>query len=215
MGKITIRVPEKDFFVNEANKSLRTNLGFCGKDKKVITFTSYSPGEGKSTTVINLALSLTDINQKVLIIDADLRKSSLMHKLKAVGVQKGLSHYLSRQARVEDVVYETNVKNLDIMFSGPFPPNPAELLGSQLFGMTVTSLKEYYDYILVDTPPIGSVIDAAVVAEKSDGAIIVIESGAISHKLEQDSIKQLEKTGCPILGVILNKVKNIGKAYYD
>ncbi|MGY3724768.1 capsular exopolysaccharide family [Granulicatella balaenopterae] len=215
MEQITINLPYMDYFANEAYKALRTNLGFCGKEKKAITITSYSPAEGKSTTIINLARTLTESGQKVLIIDGDLRKSSLVSKLKAIGANKGLSHYLSHQASLEEVIYSTNVNKLDIIFSGPVPPNPAELLEGDLFSMTLNSLKDYYDYILIDAPPVGSVIDAAVIAESCDGIIMVIESGTVSHKDEQEVKKQLEKTNSPILGVILNKVKHSGKGYYQ
>ncbi len=215
MEQITITSPHMDYFANEAYKALRTNLGFCGKDKKAIIITSFSPAEGKSTTIINLAKTLTENGQKVLIVDGDLRKSSLIAKLKATGANKGLSHYLSRQASLEEVIYSTNIANLDIIFSGPVPPNPAELLEADLFSMTLTSLKDYYDYILIDAPPVGSVIDAAVIAKSGDGIVLVVESGSISYKDEQEVKKQLEKTNCPILGVILNKVKQSGKGYYQ
>ena len=127
----------------------------------------------------------------------------------------GLSQFLSGQKKLDEVLYATNVEFLDVIFSGPFSPNPAELLEEELFTNLVERSKAEYDYIIIDTPPITNVIDAAIVAKVCDGAALVIESGAISYRIAQRVKQQLEKTGCRILGVVLNKVGGENSGYYS
>lgn len=214
MVNVDIKTPKLDYSATEAYKSLRTNLQFCGEDKKVIAITSCTPNEGKSSVTMNLAISLADVGKKVLLVDADLRKSVLVGRTKVKGMSKGLTHYLSRQASLIDVICSTNVPNFHMIFAGPVPPNPAELLGGKLFKEMIKSLRKIYDYILIDTPPLGSVIDSVVVAEECDGSVLVIESGVISYRFAQEVKGQLEKSNCPILGVILNKVDMSKQRYY-
>ena len=126
---------------------------------------------------------------------------------------RGLAHFLSGQATLEDVICSTNVKNFYMIYSGPFPPNPAELLGGKNFRSLLNALRKVYDYVIVDTPPLGSVIDSAIVAEICDGSIMVIESGVISYRFAQEVKSQLERSNCPLLGVVLNKVDMQKQAY--
>lgn len=205
---------ELDYRTNEAYKSLRTNIQFCGNDIKVICLTSCTPSEGKSSITFNLAVSLAQNGKKVVLIDADLRKSILAGRYKVGEIESGLTHYLSGQKELQDVLLCTDVENMDIIFSGPYAPNPAELLGHNRFVSLVQELREQYDYVLIDTPPLGSVIDAAIISKLTDGAILIIESGAISYKFAQNVKKQLEKSDCKILGTILNKVELEKKSYY-
>lgn len=211
MKKIKISRPELDYFSDEAYKSLRTNLLFCGEDKKVITVTSCTPNEGKTTVSLNLALSLAESGKKVLLIDADLRKSVILGRTEVNENILGLSHYLSRQASLQDVIYATNYVGFFIIFAGIFPPNPAELLGSKNFKELLKIVRESFDYVIIDTPPLGGVIDGVVIADECDGSILILASGTISYRFAQETKKQLEKCNCPILGVVLNKV-NMGKA---
>lgn len=199
---------------SEAYKSLRTNIQFCGEDKKVIVLTSCTPDEGKSTVSLQLAVSLAEANQKVLLVDADLRKSIMMGSFEIEGEVKGLTHYLSGQAPVQEVIQKTDRKNLDMIFAGPIPPNPAELLGDKPFREMVKKCREEYDYVIIDSPPLGGVIDSAVIARECDGAVIVIEAEVISYRFVQEIKEQLEKSGCPILGTILNKVDVRQQKYY-
>lgn len=201
------------FRANEAYKTLRTNIQFCGNDIKTICITSCIPNEGKSNVSFNLARSLAEFGKKVIFIDADLRRSVLVGKYKPDQAVIGLSHYLSGQNSIDEILYETNIDNLDIIFTGPVPPNPAELLGSDIFGELLRIFRKVYDYIIIDTPPIGSVIDSAIVAQKCDGVILVIEANAISYKLAQRAIRQLNKTKSKILGAVLNKY-DYGSRYY-
>lgn len=210
-----IKEQQREYSIREAYKSLRTNLQFCGNDKKVITITSSVPGEGKSTVTLNLAVSLAESGKKVMIVDADMRRSVLLGRIAVNSNVKGLSYFLSNQSKLEEVVCSTNVENLHIIFSGPVPPNPTELLDSEVFREMLDTLRQTYDYILIDTPPLGSVIDSAIVAKISDGAIFVIQSEAISYRFACNVKAQLEKSNCPILGVVLNKVNILNRGYYS
>lgn len=227
MNQVTVKKEKNNYQIEEAYKSLRANLQFCGDDKKVIAITSCTPNEGKSSVSLQLAISLAENGKNVLFIDADLRKSVLLGSTK-VGQQtvKGLTHYLTGQSELQDVVYSTNIPKLYLIYSGPLPPNPAELLGGKNFRSFLKAVRKVYDYVIIDTPPLGNVIDSAVIAEECDGAILVIESGVISYRFAQEVKAQLEKSNCPILGVVLNKVdmqkqaygkygKNYGKYYGD
>ncbi|MGN0383844.1 MAG: CpsD/CapB family tyrosine-protein kinase [Eubacterium sp.] len=199
---------------NEAYKRLRTNVQFCGNNIKVIALTSSIPNEGKSMVSFNLAVSMAESDKKVLFIDADLRKSVLIGRYKINKAIKGLTHYLSGVNKFEEVVYSTNVDNLDVVFSGPVPPNPAELLDSDIFKDLLARVRNEYDYVIIDTPPLGSVIDSAIIATECDGAVLVIASHEISYKLAQKTKEQLEKSDCKILGAILNKVDVEESGYY-
>lgn len=150
-----------------------------------------------------------------MMIDADIRKSVLVSRYQLEREVSGLSQYLSGQRSLENVIYDTNIENFSMIFAGPYSPNPAELLEESLFGDMISKLKERYDYIIVDTPPMGNLIDGAIVARQCDGAVMVIESGSISYRLEQRVKGQLEKSGCRILGVVLNKVNMERNGYYS
>lgn len=214
MKEVNIYRQELDYSANESYKSLRTNLLFCGEEKKVIAITSCTPNEGKSTVSINLAMSLADSGKKVLFIDADLRKSVLTGKTEVEGEIKGLSHLLSHQETIDNVIYSTNIPRFYIIYAGTVPPNPAELLGGNYFKKLLEAVRKIYDYVIIDTPPLGSVIDGAVIADACDGSILVIESGAISYRFAQEVKEQMERCNCPILGVILNKVDMSRQGYY-
>lgn len=199
----------------EAYKSLRTNIQFCGVDKKVLVITSCTPGEGKSAVALNLSVSLAETGKKVLLIDADLRKSTILGRVTLNEEVGGLSHYLSRQQQLKEIICATNIKNLHLILPGSVPPNPSELLGNQFFQALLKTVRDIYDYVLIDSPPLGSVIDSAVIAEECDGSILVIESGVINYRFAQEVKEQLEKAGCPILGTVLNKVETRKRGYYS
>jgi len=204
-----------DYRSNEAYKNLRTNIQLCGSDVKVIMVTSATPNEGKSSVSFNLAVSLAESGKKVIFIDADLRKSILVGRYKINKSVKGLTHFLSGICKFEEVMYATNVENLLTVFSGPVPPNPSELLGNKTFKLLIKSLRETYDYVIIDTPPLGNVIDSAIVAQECDGAIFVIAANTISYKFIQNTMVQLKKTDCKILGAVLNKVDMSESGYYS
>lgn len=208
------KIEKLSFRSNEAYKSLRTNIQFCGSDVKMICITSCLPNEGKSNVSFNLAISLAESGKKVVFIDADLRRSVTIGRYKPDQAVQGLTHYLSGQNSLEEIIYESNIENLDMIFTGPVPPNPAELLGSDNFIDLLNVCRKVYDYIIIDTPPIGSVIDSAIVAEHCDGIVLVIQANVISYKYAQKILKQLEKSRSKILGAVLNKYDVTGKQYY-
>lgn len=224
MPLIEIERPELPYETNEELKLFRTNLQFCGDDKRVILFTSAFSGEGKSTVTLNLCRSLAELDKKVLLIDADMRKSVLRRKVNGPTPKKGLSHYLSGQCELGDVIYKTSTVNFSVVFSGVVPPNPTELLSSPRFADMIEIGRKHYDYVIVDCPPVGMVVDASVVAQYCDGSIILIEAGEVKYRLAQEVVGKMRNTGCPILGVVLNKVdrkkhghyygKYYGKKYY-
>lgn len=208
-------VRKKDYFYEEAIKTLRTNIQFTGKNIKTIMFTSCLPNEGKNDVAFQLAQEIGNMGKKVLLIDADIRRSVYVNRYKVKEKVKGLSQYLSGQLAKEFLTYQTNFLNVDIIFSGPIAPNPSELLEEASFSDLLKELRNVYDYIILDTPPLGSVTDAAIVAKECDGAILVIESERVSYKLAQKVQEQLEKTGCKILGAVLNKVNIEKDKYYQ
>ena len=217
MESIEVKIPPLDRRTEEAFKTLRTNLQFCGKDVKSIALTSCTPNEGKSSVSLQLARSLSENGKRVLFIDADLRKSVILSRCQVGQTFKGFSHYLSGQCAFTEAVYMTNVRNLHMIFAGPVPPNPAELLGSNAFKIVIEKMKTVYDYIIIDTPPLGSVIDAAVIANECDGSILVVKSGEISRRFARKIVDQLRMADCPVLGAILNSVdmkKNSYGNYY-
>lgn len=215
MPDVKIKAEKLDYASSEAYKALRTNLMFCGDDKKTIVLTSCTPNEGKSTVSLYLAMSLAEAGKRVLLVDTDMRKSVLVGNFSISKEIKGLSHFLSGQTFLKDVICSTNVDNLDIIFAGPVPPNPAELLEDSLFSILLRYSRSNYDYVLVDSPPLGSVIDSAIIAKKCDGAVIVIEAEAISYRFVKEVKNQLDKSNCPVLGAILNKVDLKEQKYYD
>ena len=195
------------FHIKEAYKTLRTNIRFFlhGDGCKKICITSGAMGEGKSITVLNLAISFAEDGKKVLLMDADMRRPALA-RLLVEKAAPGLSNVLAGLASVEDAIRESVYPNLDILFSGDIPPNPSELLGSEEMSKMLDALSEKYDYILVDTPPINMVTDACVVASILDGVLYLVRQ----NKTEKDSVRrginQLELTGAKLLGFVMNGI---------
>lgn len=202
------------FYTKEAFKTLRSNIEFCGDDVKVIAVTSCMAHEGKSSVAMELAKSFAEAGNMTLLIDADMRKSVLIGRYKTGAVKYGLSHCLIGKNQFTDAVCETDIPKLYVLFSGPVPPNPSELLGSRKFVEMLDDMRKAFTYIIVDTPPLGSVIDAAVVARSCDGTLLVIENNAISYRFAQKVKEQLDKTGSRVLGVALNKINMSAKGYY-
>ncbi len=221
MQKIEInKTDELDYHTNEAYKSLRTNIQFSGENVKVIAITSCMPNEGKSSVAMNLACSLAEAARRVLYIDADMRKSVLVGRYKMTHANFGLSHFLSGQKSLEEVLAQTNISRLHMIVAGPVPPNPAELLEGKRFGELIKAAREVYDYIIIDTPPVGVIIDSVIVAKQCDGIAMVIAADEVSYKFSQKAKSQLEVAGCRILGAILNKVDlrrngRYGSRYYN
>ena len=204
------------YSVREAFKTLRTNFLFCGDDIKTVLITSCVKNEGKSTISLELAKSLAISDKKVLLIDADLRKSvfATRYTINTEDVV-GLSEYLSGQAQYNDIIYSTQNENLQMIFAGAVPPNPVELLGSAKFDELIKGVREVYDYVVIDAAPLGAVIDASAISAFVDGAILVITANEISYRFAQDVRNQLEKSNCKVLGAILNRIPIRSGSYYN
>lgn len=217
MKTTTLNETQKiNYSVREAFKTLRTNFLFCGDDIKTVLITSCVKNEGKSTISLELSKSLALSEKKVLIIDADLRKSVFATKytINSENVV-GLSEYLSGQATYEDVVYGTQNENLSLIFAGAVPPNPVELLSSKKFKALIEKARELYDYVIIDAAPLGAVIDASAISAFVDGAILVITANEISYRFAQDVKLQLEKSNCRVLGAVLNRIPMKSGSYYN
>jgi capsular exopolysaccharide synthesis family protein len=193
--------------ISEAYRTLRTNLQFSMVDEplKTLMVTSTGPGEGKSTTVANLAVTYAQAGQQVLVLDCDLRKPTMHHTF-FVSNQRGLTNLLSGQCAITDVCHTTQIDNLFVLPSGPIPPNPAEMLLSKKMTALLEQLKPSFDIIIVDTPPAIAVTDAQIVSTRCDGCIIVIEAGKVKKEMALRAKASLEQVNARLLGVVLNNV---------
>ncbi len=198
----------------EAYKALRTNIIFTDSEAKIIVITSSQAGEGKSTVSSELAKSFADSNKKTLLLDADMRKSVLLKKNSKSEEIKGLSELLLGKAALSEVIFGTQEDNFDVMFTGKFPENPVELLSGNRLNYIFEELKKHYDYVIVDTPPVGLVIDAAVISAVADSAIIVVSENKTKRKKALEVKNQLKRSGTKILGVIVNETEKQTAGYY-
>lgn len=201
--------------ISEQYRTIRTNLQFASIDQQLRTImvTSSTPGDGKSTTVANLAIVMAQQGNKVLLIDADLRKPTTHYTFRCPNTQ-GLTSVLTKQSTLEESVYRSDVENLFIIPSGPIPPNPSELLSSKSMELLLESAQVPYDIVLIDTPPVLAVTDAQVLAKNCDGSVLVVSSGKTEVESAVKAKDLLEKTGTKILGVILNRKKDNENAHY-
>ena len=203
----------------EAYRVIRTSIQFAqaGKELKTIAITSCTPNEGKSMTIANLAIVLTQAGKSVLLIDCDMRNPTV-HKNFNLSNKVGLSSCISMGTAVADAVQETAIEGLDALTAGVIPPNPSELLGSERMQNILQRAKEEYDYVLIDTPPVLPVTDSLVLGRMVDGLILVIDSGEIKVEMAREVKNQLVHAGANILGVVLNKVRSehhgYGYGYY-
>ena len=201
----------------EGYRRVSTNLGFLGIDggPLVITITSSLPGEGKSTTSINLALALAEAGKRVLLIEADLRRPSFANYLGLVGVT-GLTTVLMGEATVEDLAQPIGKDGLDVLTAGEVPPNPTVLLGSQAMHKLIEEAKARYDVVLLDTAPLLPVADAAVLAPLTTGAVLIARCNVVHRHQLDAAMRSLEQVDAPVLGVVLNGVKGrTNSPYYE
>ena len=189
----------------EYYNALCTNIQLSGDKLKVISVTSVNPGEGKSTTSINIAWSFARAGYKTLLIDGDIRNSVMSGVFKSREKITGLTEFLSGTTDLSHGLCDTNIENLFVVQSGSVSPNPTALLQSKNFNDMIETLRKYFDYIIVDTAPIGFVIDAAIITQKCDASILVVEAGGAKRREVQKAKSQLDQTGKPFLGVVLNK----------
>lgn len=204
---------EKGFLYEESMRMLRTNLQFSGGNLRVILFTSSIQDEEKSETSFQLAISFAKLDKKVLYVDADMRKSVFTSRYQIKENVQGLSQYLSGQ-NTEDIVYKTNIKNMDVVFAGPYAPNPAELLYENKLDEFIKKQRLQYDYIIIDAPPLANIVDAAVIGRCVDGAVIVVKSATVSQRMVKRVKDQLEKVNCKIIGAVLNGVEMKKNSYH-
>lgn len=189
----------------EYYNALSTNVQLSGANIKVVEVTSVMPNEGKSTTSTNLAIAFARSGYKTLLIDSDIRNSVMSGVFKSHGKVLGLTDFLSGQSDVKSILNTTDIANLHIILAGQPSPNPTGLLQSKNFEILLEALRTRYDYIIIDTSPIGLVIDAAIIAQKCDASLLVTEAGAVKRKAVAKAKEQLAQTGTPFLGVVLNK----------
>jgi tyrosine-protein kinase Etk/Wzc len=199
--------------ISEAYRTLRTNLAFSRLDNpmKTILVTSAGPKEGKSTTVSNLAITLAQLGSRVVLIDSDLRRP-VIHSIFGLDKENGLTNYLMDRIPYENVCQRSLLDNLFIVTSGVLPPNPSELLGSKAMEEFIDRLKQDFDVILFDSPPIIAVTDAAILCGRVDGVFLVVKAGSTNKDAIHRARSLLENVDARVLGALLNNLE-IGSAY--
>jgi capsular exopolysaccharide synthesis family protein len=204
------------FNVVESYKSIRTNISFALStvDKKIFAVSSANPREGKSTTSSNIAIALAQGGNKILLIDADMRKA-VQHKVFGLKNKKGLSSAISKMSSLEECIHKNVMENLDVMTAGPVPPNPSELLASENMGVILEKLSEEYSMILIDTPPVNVVTDAMELAKYISGIVVVLRYGVTTNEDAEDAIKKIEFSKMNMLGFIMNDIKMKKSGYYS
>ena len=203
-----VRIQSKDlpFQANEAINTLRANIQLSGYDIKVVGITSAVKHEGKSSLSFQLAKSFAGLGKKTVYVDCDIRNSHTMARLKISRRMEGLSGYLCGRAELADINYRTNIDNLNMIFTGENVPNPSELFSEERFKRLMSLLRESYDYVIVDTPPINAVIDGVLILKECDGAVMVVESGVTDRNQAVRAKQQLEYAQIRIFGAVLNKL---------
>lgn len=219
--KIT-KFPALDYAGNEAFNTLSTNLSFAGENIKKIMLTSCHASEGKSYLSMNLARTLAQRGKRVALVDADLRRSMINSNYgvrfehdKSSG--NGLSHFLAGMVSMDEVIYQTDITNMLMVPVGREVPNPLALLSGRHFAELLDTLAKMVDYVIVDAPPVGVVIDAAEIAKACDGTLIAVHYNDVRRQELLEVKQQIEQSGCPILGTVLNQVdydNYLGRKYY-
>jgi capsular exopolysaccharide synthesis family protein len=205
--------------LSEAYRNIRTSilLSFSEKPPKKIVITSPNPSEGKTTTVVNTAIALSQTGAQVLVIDGDMRHPRV-HKIFDEENGAGLSNFLSGNASIESVIKKTEVPNLYYMPAGPIPPNPSELIGSKLFKVMMDSLGKKFDHIILDSPPALGFADSVILSTAVDGVVLVVLGGKTPRETLQRTKEVLHQVNAKILGVVINRVdihrSDYGYYYY-
>lgn len=212
-------MPALPYAVEEAVNRLRVNISFLGRDIRKIMVVSTLPNEGKSFVAVHLWRQMAEAGISSLLVDADLRKSVMaeVYDLRAVNAgtkMVGTSHYLSGNMDIRYALYHTNIENGDIMPNVDNVINPSLLLESDFFEEMLNAVGKIYDYVFVDSPPLDLVSDGERIASLCDGAVLVVRGGITSRKMVKNSIRQLERAGCPLLGIVLNRVEGARGGYY-
>lgn len=216
------RFPRLDYQSNESINTLCTNLFFAGGDYKKLMLTSCRPGEGKSFVGMNLMRSLANMGMRVVLVDADIRASKLQNTYGIVPETdlsmkyQGITRYLTGKCSVDDILIQTDIPNAYMVLAGKTVNNSMPLLNTMRMRQLLDNLADRFDIVLIDTPPVGTVIDAARILDSCDGVIFVIQSEAIRPRELQIALMQIQKTGKPLLGTVLNQFddKKYGDKYY-
>jgi len=227
MAKLKIkRMPALEYSCREAINTLCTNLTFFDDEKRVIMFTSAQPNEGKSFVVFHTAVTLARLGYSIALVDADLRKSQLVSSYGfqiTEGSGYGITHYLAGKCGLDDALYESDVSGLRIMPVGHVVSNSLALLNTDRFHELLDVLREHNGFVIVDAPPVGTIIDAAEISKSCDGCVFVVRYNKTSRREAAEAKKQLDRSGCPVLGAVLNSVefdtmsskKYYHKSYYS
>ena len=218
MGHLSIgAMPQKDYFVQTEIDRLRVNISFVGADKKVIMVTSSEPNEGKSYISVSLWDELVAAGRRCVFVDTDMRKSVIRSELLITTDQPqfiGLSHYLAGYCEISDILYETDRTNAYFIPTTTIT-NPSILFEGDRFNQLMVTLREYFDYVILDTPPLGIVSDGQMMASKCDGCVLVVRAHKTSRSMVRGSVMQLQNVKCPLLGVVLNRMEyQRTKGYY-
>ena len=217
VGRTGMIIADNPFsIVSEQIRTIRTNIQFSmiDKDLQTISITSATASSGKSTIASNLAGAFAAEDTKVLLVDADMRKPTI-HKIFRVQNTQGLTNVLTdRHLRLSDVAHRSYVENLDFVTCGVIPPNPSELMGSKRMEELIEQMKEEYDLVIFDNPPLLAVTDAQVMATKVDGTIVVVPKGEVSKDELEKAASLLENVKANVLGTVLNKVEVDADTYY-
>ncbi|MBQ7265097.1 MAG: CpsD/CapB family tyrosine-protein kinase [Firmicutes bacterium] len=203
-----------NFAVTEAYNQLRTNILFAvsAQDSNIIEFSSSFSGEGKSITSANTAITIAQANAKVLLIDCDLRKP-VQHKIFGLKNDKGVSTLIGRMSKAEDTIHKGVIENLDVLTSGPIPPNPSEMIVSKRMQELFEEFSQKYDYIIVDTPPINVVTDALELTKYTSGLVLVVRQGITTYEDIKKSLSSANLIDANIIGVVLNDVRDLKQKY--
>ena len=206
--KLYVVSKDAPFQFVEAYKSLRTNLEFlsAASNCKTILITSSVPEEGKSNVAINLAMTLAASNKRVVLVDCDMRKSAISRYLRIPRTHSGLTNVITSRdiSTLPEALVRLKDNNITVLPVGPIPPNPAELLSTSIVEQIFSALQQTYDYVIVDTPPVSVVTDAAVLSRVADGVLLVVRPGVTTIQGAQLSKKNLEAVNAHILGVVMN-----------
>ncbi|ANC78803.1 capsular biosynthesis protein [Fictibacillus phosphorivorans] len=210
---ITHRNPKSP--IAEQYRTIRTNIQFSSIDKelKTLMITSSGPGEGKSTTVANLAVVLAQQEKRVLLIDTDLRKPTVHYTFKVSNIY-GVTSILTRQTTLRETIVSSKIPNVDVLPSGPIPPNPSELINSKSMNDLIEEASRMYDYVLFDTPPLIAVTDGQLLAHHVDGVILVVSSGKTEIESATKAKELLENANAKIIGAVLNEKAARKEKYY-
>ena len=212
--RFTILDPDTPFYVNESYKAMRTNITFAlaastSRNKNVFAVASANPSEGKSTTAANIAIALSQMDCKVLLVDADLRKP-VQHRIFKVNNKLGLTNVLVQMEIFEDCVKREVIPNLDLLTTGTKPPNPSEILASDYTADVLSGLSKMYDYVIIDTPPVNVVSDSMVISRSVAGILLVLKYGSTSYEDLKEAKRRTELSNSNIIGCVLNGIKRSG-----